>query len=267
MSTAERGPNRNTETEEAFSERPPHFDIPGFEKLPTETQSLYLRIPAAALDNARPTIEREIAALKPADAIERDGQADIGTGKAEAATATVRETQAVAAIDAFHRAETGDPDAKKELEDHKKELLGEEPDDADIFRTILESESSDPFAQDTAMEVMLSDEQAAETQTVLDLFQDFRGDLPSADDALPPKLQIDLFLKLTKGKGLFRERMDFARAALGVATDDGKRNLFEGLSQTGVLEHRDLCDPAIDALRAGTDRHLTERAFGREDAA
>ena len=117
------------------------------------------------------------------------------------------------------------------------------------------------------MEVMLSDAEAEETQKVLDLFQDFRGDLPSADDALTPEKQIRLFLLLTKGKGLPDERRAFAREALTMATDDGRRNLFEGLTACGVLEHRDLSEPAIEALRKGTQQRLDDKAVGKEGPA
>lgn len=246
---------------------PPQRLIPGFESLPKDRQDAFLRIGPRYFEQARPLIEAEIAAIKAANEKDERGRSAVWEGQSLHAVAAARETQALAAIDAFHRAERGDPEAKKDLEDHKKELFGEEPDDDTLFRTILETESSDPFARDTAMEVMLSDAEARETQAVLDLFQAFRGDLPSADNALPPRQQIDLFLRLTKGMGPFRERLDFARHALTLVTDDGQRNLFEGLMAYKVVTHRDLSDPAIDALREGTRRHLADEVVGSEDAA
>ena len=219
------------------------------------------------VDKARPLIEAKIAEYADGAQDKIKGRSDVTEANRIDIVATTRVAQADDAIAAFHRAESGDPEARKDLEDHKKELLEEEPDDEDIFRTILENESSDPFAQDQAMEVMLSDAEAEETQKVLDLFQDFRGDLPSADDALPPKKQIRLFLLLTKGKGLPIERRAFAREALTMATDDGRRNLFEGLTGCDVLEHRDLSEPAIEALRKGTQQRLDDKAVGKERAA
>ena len=225
---------------EANREAPSHFAIPGFELLSPERQQLFMRIPAESLDNARSLIEAEIAATQEKYATVNDGEADIGSGKADFINEQSREFQAVSAIDDFHAAERGDPEARKKLQDHKKEMFDEEPDDEDIFETILESESGNPFAQDLVMETMLSDPEAKATQKVLDLFKDFRGDLPSVDDALSPKLQIELFTQLTKGKGSFPERMEFARKSLELVTEKGQRNLFEGLTDFHVLKSNGL---------------------------
>jgi hypothetical protein len=246
-------PAPQPEMQEVATERFPHFGIPGFEKLPPDIQQTFLHIPATRLEAARPIIEEKIRANVAENAIESNGQADTFQSDSLKISARTRETQATSAIDSFHRAERGDPDAKKELEDHKKEMFDEEPDDEDIFKTILESESGNPFAQDLVMETMLSDPEAKATQKVLDLFKDFRGDLPSVDDALSPKLQIELFTLLTKGKGLFRERLDFARKALEALTGDGTIDIFNGLQNLMILNDGEIAENGVKQLQKLTD--------------
>lgn len=233
---------------EARSERLPHFGIPGFETLPPETQAIYLKVPPDHLALARPVIE---------EAIRKNGEAAkvISYGKAEQVradnletTAHAREGQANAAIKTFRQAEAGDPEARKDLLDKKRELLGEDPSDDDVFATILENDSGNPLAQDTVLAVMLSDEKADAYQGVLDLFNAFRGDLPSADTALKPEQQIDLFLKLTEGGGNLGERMFFVRQVLDIVTRKGAQNLFQGLTERGVLKDGELVEANIERL-------------------
>ena len=144
--------------------------------------------------------------------------------------------------------------------DQKRELSGEELDDDEIFTTLLESQSSNPFAQDTVLEVMLSDEQAEAHQDVLDLFNEFRGDLPSADDALNPEFQIRLFLKLTESGGALSDRLFLLRQMLGVITDHGRLNLFTGLHNQDVLKDGELDETAIKAMVANTKTNAGKHA-------
>lgn len=248
MPSAELAPAPQPEMQEIAAERFPHFGIPGFEKLPRETQNLYLKIPADRLEAARPLIENEIAKNANGSEVISAGEAETSQSSAIESTAIPRKAQSLDAIETFHRAESGDPEAKKELMDQKKELLGEEPTDDEIFQTILETNSSNPFAQDTAMEVMLSDSEAQAHQDVLDLFKEFRGDLASVDDALKPQQQIDLFIELTKGQGTLAERMFFARKALTILTGSGERNLFEGLTSLHVLSSGEIAPSGVKAL-------------------
>lgn len=249
MPSAELAPAPHTETQEVTAESFPHFGIPGFEKLPPETQSLYLKIPASRLDASRPIIEREIAKASETSEKVDQSEAKKSQGRNIETVGGNREAQANTAIETFHRAEAGDPEAKKDLLDQKKELLNEESPDDEIFQTILESQSSNPFVQDMTLEVMLSDEEAQAHQDVLDMFKDFRGDLPSVDDAIKPELQIDLFLELTKGHGTLIEREYFTRQALTMLTDHGRRNLRDGLKEYGVLGDGGLLESGVDKLR------------------
>ncbi len=265
MTTAEVAPAPTYDPPEAAAERLPHFGIPGFEKLPRETQELYLKIPPDRLDMARPIIEDEIKKTSAAVEVMSDGETDQHQAESVETNADTRETQAEAGIATFHRAEAGDPRARADLLDLKRELFGEEPSDDEIFATILETESGNPFAQDTALEVALSDAEADAYQNVLDLFKEFRGDLPSVDDALRPELQIKLFLELTKGGGNLPERMHFVRHVLAVATQDGARNLRQGLTDHGVVKGGDLVLDNLDQLK--TLARNTPKAVPIETAA
>ncbi|WP_459873331.1 hypothetical protein, partial [Endothiovibrio diazotrophicus] len=201
------------------AERLPQFGIPGFERLPSERRELYLKIPASHLDAARPIIEREIAELNHAREGRASGQADRSQADVDEHTADHRESMADSAIATFQRAERGDPDARKELTDAKRELLGEEATDEEVLQTVLEDQSGNLFADDVVLEVMFSDEETEACQRVLDLFQEFYGERGSVDSVIQPKQQIDLFCALTKGVGSLTERMFFARKALTVLTD------------------------------------------------
>ena len=245
---------------ESTRELLPQFRIPGFETLPPERQQAFLRIPPSHLDAARSIIEAEISREREISGKEGGGQAEVGSGHADLAHEQVRETQALAAIDTFHRAEKGDEEAKKDLQDVKKELLGEEPSDKDIFKMMLENESGDPFAQDMIIEIMLSDETSEAHQKVLDLFKDYRGDLASVDDALSPKRQIEFFTKLTKGQGSFRERLEFAEKTLEWIMSGDTDNLFEGLHARNILDGTELNDHAIESLQKGARQLLAHVA-------
>jgi len=249
MPSPEFAPAPNTEMIDAPVERFPHFGIPGFEKLPKEAQDRYLKIPADKLDRVRPLIMSKIAEFSEGENDVDQGETEKAEGEREETTASNRETQTEEAIETFYRAENGDPEAKKDLLDQKKELLGEELTDDDIFNTILETNSSNPFAQDLTLEVMLSDEEAQAHQDVLDLFKEFRGDMASVDDALKPKMQIDLFLELTKGHGSLAEREHFARQALTMLTDRGHRNLRDGLKEFHVVDSGGILKEGVTKLR------------------
>jgi len=233
----------------------PHFGIPGFERLPKEAQDRYLKIPADKLDSVRPLIMSKIAEFSEGEKDTETAEAEKAEGRREEAVADNRVSQSETAIETFHRAENGDAQAKKDLLDQKKELLKEEPSDDEIFQTILDSQSSNPFAQDTVLEVMLSDEEAQAHQDVLDLFKEFQGDLASVDDALKPKQQIDLFLELTKGGGNLANRTFFVRQALTVLTANGQRNLRTGLQEIGVLDGSNLLQSGVTNLKKLTDRN------------
>ena len=182
---------------ETNRELPPQFSIPGFDTLPADRQESFLRIPPHFLEHARSAIEAEIAKGEKIDKRENNLFAEIGAGEKQREYASAQEYKANIAIDTFHRAEKGDPQAKKDLLDQKKELFGEEPNDEELFKTILESESSDPFQQDMVMEILLTDREAETTQKVFDLFKNYRGDLASVDDALPASEQLTFFLALS----------------------------------------------------------------------
>lgn len=256
MPSVEFAPAPHTEIQEVATERFPHFGIPGFERLPPNIKQRFLRIPASHLEAARPTIEVRIKEATIENGVRSDGQADRFQADGLETAATSRETQALEAIDTFHRAEKGDKDAKKDLQDAKKELLGEEPSDEDIFKMMLENESGDPFAQDMIIEIMLSDETSEAHQKVLDLFKDYRGDLASVDDALSPKRQIEFFTKLTKGQGSFHERLEFAEKTLEWITSGDTDNLFEGLHARNILDGTELNDNAIEALQKGIRKRI-----------
>lgn len=257
MTASEKAPVPHNEMPEVPAAQLPHFGIPGFEKLSPKTQSLYLKIPASRLEDVRLIIEREIAKVDEGGNDVQSGEAKTFKADSIARTALPRKEQVNAAIKSFRRAENGDPEARKDLIDQARELLGDEPDDDDIFSTVLENESGNPFAQDTVLEVILTDETADAYQRVLDLFNEFRGDLPSADSALKPELQIKLFLELTKGRGSFADRTFFVRRALAVVTEDGQRNLFEGLSDHGVIKNGVLVTKNIKRLISTTQEAET----------
>lgn len=145
MPSAELAPASHLERQENALEQSTHFRIPGFETLKPEQQRVFLLIPTAGLDRARPMIEAEIRKRHETLAEKAEGQADIGAGRAELVREQGREVQARDAIETFHRAKQGDKEAKKDLRDHKKEMFGEDPSDEEIFQQMLENESSDPF--------------------------------------------------------------------------------------------------------------------------
>ena len=134
------------------------------------------------------------------------------------------------------------------MKDHAKELLDEELDEEDVLTTLLKTSSSDPFAQDMALEIILSDAEAREAQKVFNLFKEFRGDLPSVDDALKPRQQLDLFVHLTSGQGDLPQRHVFARTALETLID-GHDNLFEALTAHKILKSGELAEDAIEEAR------------------
>lgn len=249
MTVAEQFPDQNAP--ENGREQLPHFSIQGFELLNVEQRRLFLNIPPSHLEAARPMIEREIQAAKENRNLGHEGLTEIGAGENEREYASAQEYKANIAIDTFHRAEKGDPQAKKDLLDQKKELFGEEPNDEELFKTILESESSDPFAQDMAMEVLLTDREAETTQKVFDLFKNYRGDLASVDDALPASEQLVLFLALSKGQGSLRRRFDFVETVLDQITKDGTVNLFEALNERKLLKDHRLVEPRLEEMAEG----------------
>ncbi len=234
---------------ELITERFPHLSVPGFDKLAPDRQEFFSAIPPEKFSLVRLALEKEIAKISKASEVASDGEAEQFQAGSIESTAIPRKEQANTAIETFHRAEQGDPEAKKDLLDQKRELLNEEPSDDDIFQTILESQSSNPFAQDLTLEVMLSDEEAQAHQDVLDLFKDFRGDMPSVDDAIKPELQIAFFLELTKGGGQLPERMFFVRKALTVLTASGQRTLSEGLKELHVLNGGAILESGVDKLK------------------
>lgn len=241
-------PAPQTEMQEVAAERYPHFGIPGFEKLPHEAQDRYLKIPAEMLDKARPLIEVKITEYSEVHQEEIFAQTAKAEGKTEEMTATNRETQANTAIETFHRAEAGDPKAKKDLLDAKNELFGEEPTDDDIFQTMLEDQGG-MFDNSLVLEVALSDADTQQHQDVLDLFKEFRGDMASVDEVIKPAQQIDLFIELTKGGGTLTERMFFVRKVLTVLTSNGTRNLSEGLKAEGVYTGDGILQSGVSRLR------------------
>ena len=105
---------------------------------------------------------------------------------------------------------------------------------------------------------MLTDAEASATRDVLDLFKEFRGDLPSVDDALNPKQQIDFFTLVTKGRGSLPERMDFARKVLEFVTHDGQESLFEGLTEYGALNGLELNENVIEVLCKRAQKRIDE---------
>ena len=231
---------------EITREVPAQFSIPGFETLPADRQATFLNIPSHLLEHARPVIEAEIAKSATLEEKESNLLAQKGAGENEREHATAREYQAAIAIETFHRAERGDPQAKKDLMDQKKELLGEDPSDEDIFKTILESESSNPFKQDMVMEILLTDREAETTQKVFDLFKKYRGDLASVDDALPATEQLEFFLALSKGQGSLNRRFDFVETVLDHITEKGTVNLFEALNNRKLIKDRRLIEPRLE---------------------
>ncbi|MBF0246800.1 MAG: hypothetical protein HQL36_01810 [Alphaproteobacteria bacterium] len=140
------------------------------------------------------------------------------------------------------------------MQDAKKEMFDEEPSDEDIFKLMLENES-DPFAQDTIIEILLSDETSEAHQKVLDLFKVYRGDLASVDAALRPELQIEFFTKLTKGQGSFRQRLEFAEKTLEWVMLNAA-NLFLAFRARKILDGPELNDKAIEDLQKGARDHL-----------
>jgi|GEM_PF-3403499 len=238
--------------QELATERFAHFDIPDFEKLSPEKQNLYLKIPASHLEASRPIIEREIAKISEAGERREGGQTETFQSNTIESTALPRRDQANAAIDTYHRAEAGDPEAKKDLLDAKKELLGEDPSDDEIFQTVLEDQGG-VFDNSLVLEVALSDTETQQHQDVLDMFKEFRGELSSVDAAIKPKQQIDLFIELTKGQGGLAERMHFARKALTVLTASGERNLFEGLTELHILSDDEIALSGVNTLRKIAD--------------
>jgi len=237
---------------EIAAEHIPHFGIPGFEKLSPDKQNLYLEIPASRLDIARPIIEREIAKIGEAGEQRTAGVEETFQADTIESTAIPRRNQANAAIETYHRAEAGDPQAKKDLLDAKKELLGEESTDDEIFQTMLEDEGG-VFDNSLVLEVALSDTETQQHQDVLDMFKEFRGELSSVDAVIKPKQQIDLFIELTKEQGNLAERMFFARKALTVLTASGTRNLLEGLSSLHVLSGDEIIAHGVKSLRKMAD--------------
>ena len=248
MPSAELVPAPQPEMQEAAAERFPHFGIPGFEKLPRAAQDRYLKIPADKLDAVRPLIMSKIEEFAEGSDKKSSGETETSQSSAIESTALPRRDQANTAIDTFHRAETGDPQAKKDLLDAKKELLGEEPSDDDIFQTMLVDQGG-LFDNSLVLDVALSDTETQQHQDVLDMFKEFRGDLASVDEAIKPAQQIELFIELTKGQGDLAERMDFARKALTVLTASGERNLFKGLSSFHVLSGDEIMSSGVETLR------------------
>ena len=247
--------------QELAAERFPHFGIPGFEKLPKEAQDRYLKIPASKLDVARPLIISKIEEFSEGSDKKSDGETETFQSSTIVNIARPKKEQANTAIETFHRAENGDPEAKKDLLDQKKELLGEEPSDNEIFQTMLEDQSG-MFDNNLVLEVALSDSETQQHQDVLDLYKEFRGDMASVDEALKPAQQIDLFIELTKGGGNLSNRMLLARKALTVLTTNGTRNLSEGLKAEGVFMGDGILDSGVSRLRtmASSDEVKAEYA-------
>jgi len=241
---------------ESAQERLPQFNITGFELLNAQKQKLFLNIPPNYIEASKPTIEREIQSarerLKTKDAL--IGEKGVGVNKFT--SAKLREDKATFAIETFHRAEQGDPQAQKDLSDHKKEVLGEKNSDEEIFKTILENESSDPFKQDMVLETMLSDREAKTSQKVFDLFKGYRGDLASVDDALPASEQLDLFLVLSKGQGSLNRRFDFVETVLDFVTKEGTVNLFEALKGFNLLKEGHLIKPRLEEIVKNWQRNI-----------
>jgi len=252
MPTAEIAPAPIPETSDLSAERFPHMAVPGFNKLSPERQHVYSEIPPDKFHLVRSALEKEIAEVS--ETREEDERSD--TEDYQASTietkAIPRRDQANTAIDTYHRAESGDPEAKKDLLDAKKELLGKEPSDDDIFKTILEDQGG-VFDNSLVLDVALSDTETQQHQDVLDMFKEFRGDLASVDAAIKPKQQIDLFIELTKGQGDLAERLHFARKALTVLTASGERSLFVGLSNMHVLSGDEIVPSGVKALRKMAD--------------
>jgi len=252
MPSAELAPAPQPEIQEVSAERFPHFGIPGFETLPHKTQELYLKIPASRLDASRSFIEKEIAKASEGTEEISEGQTEIFQASTIETIARPRKEQANTAIETFHRAENGDPQAKKDLLDQKKELLGEEPSDDEIFQTLLEDQSG-MFDSSLVLEVALSDADTQQHQDVLNLYKEFRGDMASVDEALKPQQQIELFIELTKSGGTLANRMFLGRKALTVLTSGGTRNLSAGLKALHVLDGGGILDAGVNTLRRMAD--------------
>lgn len=150
-----------------------------------------MSIPAEHLDRARPLIENEIARLSESANEERIGEQEKHQADTLGSKARAKEVQTNTAIETFHRAETGDPKARALLLDQTRELLGEEPRDDDLFDTILENETGNPLAQDTVLEVALSDEKAEAYQKVLDVFDEFRVIWPQQTKSSGPSFRLN----------------------------------------------------------------------------
>ncbi|MBL4748730.1 MAG: hypothetical protein JKY17_08275 [Magnetovibrio sp.] len=159
-----------------------------------------------------------------------------------------RKKQANTAIDTFHKAEAGDAEAMKDLMDQKRELLGEEPSDRDIFQTLLENQSRF-YDNDTILDVALSDNETQQSQDVLDLYKEFRGYLANVDEAINPKQQIDLFIEITKGNGALPNHMFLEHQSLTVLTANGTRILSVALKEFGILGDGTLLDISMDKCR------------------
>jgi len=241
-----------TTQEEALTERFPHLSVPGFDKLPPDRQEFFAAISPDKFHLVRSVLEKEIAGSS--EIKEEHEQCDEEDYQANTIDSIARpkKEQANTAIETFHRAANGDPEAKKDLLDQKKELLGEEPSDDEIFQTMLEDQSG-MFNNNLVLEVALSDADTQQHQSVLDLYKEFRGDLASVDEAISPKQQIDLFIELTKGGGNLPNRMFLARKALTVLTSNGTRNLSLGLRNFHVLDGNGILQDGVDKLRGMAD--------------
>ena len=244
---------------ESLSERFPHLAVLGFETLKPERQAFYSAIPPDKFHLVQSTLEKEILGTQENSKERNEGETETFQASTIENTARPKKEQANTAIETFHRAENGDPEAKKDLLDQKKELLGEEPTDDEIFQTMLEDQSG-MFDNNLVLEVALSDSETQQHQNVLDLYKEFRGDLASVDEVIKPAQQIELFIELTKGGGTLAERAHFARQALTVLTDRGHRNLRDGLNEFGVLGSGALLDSGVKNLRemASTSQMMPE---------
>ena len=242
-------PAPTRENTEHVAEGNSHLPIPGFEHLSADRQAFYTAIPESKFHLVRPLLEREIAGGIDTNKERAEGEADKNEAARVERTASPRKAQADAAIDTFHRAERGDSSAKEALVDAKRELLGEEVTDDEVFQTVLESESGNPFAGDVVLEVMLSDEETQAYQAVMDLFKEFQGEHSSVDSVISPQQQIALFCELTKGGGNLADRMFLARQALAVVTDGGARSLFAGFQALGILDRGEVVESGVAELR------------------
>lgn len=226
MAVLEAGPQTQNVVDplEALREQP-HFRIPGFEKLSLDRQQFYLQIPGDQLHLAEPIITNEIEKTVEADDHNQKGAERKGSGKIETDEGTNQARMADQAIETWHRASSGDSKAAEDLMDAKRELLGKEPDDAEIWEVVFQTHSSNLGAEDHETGEWMDIYQQLRTQEVADLFNEFRGSAKTADEVIKPELQMELFDKITEIRDIFHDKLLYMRKVLETITGNSTKGL------------------------------------------